>query len=57
MQLMKSVPDAGIRPADSSPKVILSRELFRDGPVLRIVHGEQVYVLRRTSTDKLILTK
>lgn len=57
MQFVKPQPDAGIRPANNAPKVILSRELFRDGPVLRIVHGETVYVLRRTSTDKLILTK
>lgn len=38
-------------------KTVLSRDLFRDGPVLRIVHGDQVYELRRTGNDKLILTK
>ena len=42
---------------DAPPRTVLARELFRGGPVLRIVHGDQVYLLRRTRENRLILTK
>lgn len=34
-----------------------SRELFRGGRQLQILHAGQVYVLRQTKDNKLILTK
>ncbi|MCW5633207.1 MAG: hemin uptake protein HemP [Rubrivivax sp.] len=43
-------PAAGRRRLDSS-------ELFGDAQEIEIVHRQQVYRLRRTALDKLILTK
>lgn len=43
-------------PAGRLP-LILSSELFRQGNMLRIAHGGQVYQLRVTRENKLILTK
>ncbi|MBA4788232.1 MAG: hemin uptake protein HemP [Rhizobiales bacterium] len=34
-----------------------SRDLFSTGKVITIAHGDQVYQLRLTAQDKLILTK
>jgi hemin uptake protein HemP len=42
-------------PAGSSR--VDSRELLGNSSELQIVHGEQVYRLRRTAFGKLILTK
>ena len=36
---------------------IESKDLFGAGRVIQIVHGEQVYQLRVTANDKLILIK
>ncbi len=36
---------------------VTSRELLGESGVLRIRHGPETYVLRRTRTGKLILTK
>ncbi len=36
---------------------IESRELFKKGTSVRIVHGNEVYILRITKGNKLILTK
>jgi hemin uptake protein HemP len=37
--------------------VIESKELFKKGVSIRIVHGTEIYTLRITKGDKLILTK
>lgn len=34
-----------------------SRELFRGGRQLQILHAGQIYILRQTRDNKLILTK
>ena len=41
----------------AEPLVLSSRELFKHGDTVRIVHNDQVYLLRRTRENKLILTK
>lgn len=37
--------------------VIESKELFKNGSSIKIVHGNDVYILRITKGNKLILTK
>jgi hemin uptake protein HemP len=37
--------------------VIYSQDLFRGGKQLMILHAGQVYILRQTKDNKLILTK
>ena len=45
-------------PENESPeRVVRSAELLGPGKVLRIQHGGEVYTLRLTRNDKLILTK
>jgi hypothetical protein len=39
------------------PLTVLARDLFSAGPVLRIVLGDTVWLLRRTRTDRLKLTR
>ena len=34
-----------------------SRQIFRDGREVTILHGEEIYRLRLTAQNKLILTK
>lgn len=41
---------------DASPR-LTSQSLLGDRPEIEILHGEQVYRLRRTALGKLILTK
>ncbi len=57
MQPGKHPRATGTPPPREHPQIVLSRDLFRDGPVVRIVHGDQVYLLRRTRENRLILTK
>ena len=45
-------------PVASAPTPVLrSQELFRDGNTVQIEHAGERYLLRRTRTNKLILTK
>lgn len=37
--------------------VIKSEELFMNDTLLHIIHGNEIYILRITKNDKLILTK
>lgn len=37
--------------------VIESKELFKNGSSIKIAHGNEVYILRITKGNKLILTK
>lgn len=39
------------------PHAVESRDLFRDGSQVLILHAGQIYTLRRTKENKLILTK
>ena len=41
----------------NSEKTIDSKVLFEEGKVVHIYHNGQVYILRITKEDKLILTK
>lgn len=57
---MPATPPSRSRPpADASlrPPVWRSQDLLQDQPEVRIVHGAEVYRLRRTALGKLILTK
>jgi hemin uptake protein HemP len=63
---MSGAPDArqrGLRCATPAaggpgpPRRVNSAELLPAGRPLHIVHGVEVYVLRRTANGKLILTK
>jgi hemin uptake protein HemP len=49
------IPDSG-RPADT-PRQVESRSLFGEARVVTIRHGEELYTLRITRAEKLILTK
>lgn len=49
-------PDAKESPADAIRQVS-ARELLGPGRVLRIEHNGELYVLRLTRNDRLILTK
>lgn len=42
---------------DDRPPQFSSQALLGDRPEVQIVHGDQVYRLRRTALGKLILTK
>ncbi|MCX6073863.1 MAG: hemin uptake protein HemP [Campylobacterales bacterium] len=42
---------------DAITPTIDSKELFKEGISIRIRHGNDVYILRITKTNKLILTK
>ena len=42
---------------ESTPRSIDSRELFKDGKVVIIVHDGEPYQLRLTANNRLILTK
>ena len=44
-------------PASPDSPVLRSRDLFRRGREVLIVHRDEVYRLRITRADKLILTK
>lgn len=49
-----------LSPSEISPKLfsIDSRELFKDGYTsIQIIHKNEIYTLRITKGDKLILTK
>lgn len=55
-----SAAAAAQEPSDAGPlgkKTWTSDQLLRDAKEATIVHGNQVYRLRLTSTGKLILTK
>lgn len=40
------------------PEIVIdTKELFKNGASIFIVHGTDTYVLRITKTNKLILTK
>ncbi|MBS4068713.1 MAG: hemin uptake protein HemP [Sulfurimonas sp.] len=39
------------------PVLIDSAEIFADAKVIQIIHNAQVYILRITRENKLILTK
>lgn len=57
---VKTVPLSAMMGAEqmASPGLTLhSRELFRQGAVVQIRHQGQIYQLRLTRQDKLILTK
>jgi hemin uptake protein HemP len=49
------IPDSD-RPADT-PRQVESRALFGEARVVTIRHGEDLYTLRITRAEKLILTK
>jgi hemin uptake protein HemP len=42
---------------EGNENTIESKVLFKDGSSIRIVHGNEVYTLRITKANKLILTK
>jgi hemin uptake protein HemP len=44
-------------PVEAPPPVWRSHDLLQGRPEVRIVHGSEVYRLRRTVLGKLILTK
>jgi hemin uptake protein HemP len=44
-------------PAGEGPPRLCSRALLGDRPEVEILHGDQIYRLRRTALGKLILTK
>jgi hemin uptake protein HemP len=44
-------------PANDRPPRLSSRALLGDRPEVEILHGDQIYRLRRTALGKLILTK
>lgn len=46
-----------VPPAAGPVRVIGSQGLFAGGRVLHIRHGQEVYTLRITRQDKLVLTK
>lgn len=48
---------AGATRGARDPATVLARDLFRNGPTLRIVLGDTVWLLRRTRTDRLTLTR
>ena len=48
---------AGLEPVTPPGLTLHSRELFRQGAVVQIRHQGQIYQLRLTRQDKLILTK
>jgi hemin uptake protein HemP len=41
----------------SSPPLVASADLLDAQGCLRIIHGGEIYILRRTRNNKLILTK
>ena len=51
--MMSAVPEKVVSPG----LTLHSRELFRQGAVVQIRHQGQIYQLRLTRQDKLILTK
>ena len=57
---LRAVPEAGnVHPLTRAPEVVEfdSVQLLRGQRELRIRHGNEVYRLRHTRNDKLILTK
>lgn len=59
---VKAVPLSAMKGAIPEPMThpgltLHSRELFRQGAVVQIRHQGQIYQLRLTRQDKLILTK
>jgi endonuclease YncB( thermonuclease family) len=48
---------AGAARGARDPATVLARDLFRNGPTVRIVLGDTVWLLRRTRTDRLRLTR
>ena len=48
---------SGLEPVTHPGLTLHSRELFRQGAVVQIRHQGQIYQLRLTRQDKLILTK
>lgn len=45
------------RPAEAQAPAVDSRQLLRGAREIEIVHGDRVYRLRHTRSDKLILVK
>lgn len=55
---MPPSPTKPIAPTASAPTPVLrSQELFGEGNTVQIEHAGERYLLRRTRTNKLILTK
>ena len=50
-------PGRTIRPADRDRPTLTSAELFGSARELEIRHGDELYRLRLTGSNKLILTK
>jgi len=48
---------AGAARGARDPATVLARDLFRNGPTVRIVLGDTVWLPRRTRTDRLTLTR
>jgi hemin uptake protein HemP len=48
---------AADRPGGQPPGTVRSEDLFRESNQLKIVHNQEIYTLRITANDKLILTK
>lgn len=57
--MLPNPPNAEGRPAEpaAEPRVMTSAELLRGAREVAILHGGEVYRLRLTSKDRLILTK
>lgn len=53
----RPVPSPAAFVRDERPPQFSSQALLGDRPEVQIVHGDQVYRLRRTALGKLILTK
>jgi hemin uptake protein HemP len=53
----KKPSDTPAFPVTHTGLTLHSRELFRQGAVVQIRHRGQIYMLRLTRQDKLILTK
>ena len=45
------------KPNEATPPVLETKTLFKSGSSIRISHGGELYTLRITKTNKLILTK
>jgi len=52
-----AAPLAGLRPAEASREAWYSEELLGKRTEVQILHNGEVYRLRRTRQDKLILCK
>lgn len=52
-----AAPDSEATPIPRRSRVVDARTLLGDGRILHIEHGGEVYMLRLTRNDRLILTK